>query len=133
MSNLMKTIFDSMRKNAEFRARVEASVAPLNDPILHAVDCNDKIGDVVRLAATRSKPLYIFVFNRNCVARGFSLAVGTGEQGDAPGEAPAPIHPDAPVGMVLDHAERAGELNFVLFADRPEGAAETSMSHLVMS
>lgn len=133
MSHLMKTVFDMMRADSEFRGQARDAIAHFGNPILHAVDTDDRIGDVVGLAGEKSTPIYVFVLRRNVVTHGFLLSTEKLSDGAPNGEAMAPIDPNAPVGMVLDFVASSGEMNIFISEYDPDDDLTSTASHLVLS
>lgn len=137
MSQEMKTIFDLMRTDAAFREKARKSLSHCEDPILHAVDHDTPIGEVVSMSRAKGQELYVFVLKNGGPMAGFSMAPGHAPA-DGPGtdedDAPAPIHPKAPVSMVLSYARKVQSLNFVVTEEFNEDIRnDVTTSHLVLS
>lgn len=137
MSHKMKTIFDLMRTDAAFREKARESLSHCEDPILHAVDHDTPIGDIVSMSRAKGQELYVFVLKNGGPMAGFSMSPGhapaDGEE-QSQDDAPAPIHPKAPIDMVLGFARKVQSLNFVVTEEFNEDVRnDVATSHLVLS
>lgn len=137
MSHKMKTVFDLMRTDAAFREKARENLSRCEDPILHAVEHDTPIGEIVSMSRIKGRELYVFVLKHGAPVAGFSMSPGhdplSGEEADE-GDAPAPIHPKAPVGMVLSFAQNVQSLNFVVTEEFNEDVRnDVTTSHLVLS
>lgn len=137
MSQKMKTIFDLMRTDAAFRETARESLSNCENPILHAVDHDTPIGDIVSMSRAKDQELYVFVLKHGGPIAGFSMVPGhapTDSSVQGEDDAPAPIHPKAPVEMVLSFARKVQSLNFVVTEEfNEEVRNDVTTSHLVLS
>ncbi len=103
MSNqpTMKSVFDRMRLDSDFRDEVRAAIARWKEPLLAAADWEDPVEEVASLATSHQRTLFVFVFDEGDVAAFLTIepsaAVATGTD-----EGALPIDPKAPVGMLIE-------------------------------
>ena len=103
MSNqpTMKSVFDRMRLDSDFRDEVRAAIARWKEPLLAAADWEDPVEEVASLATSHQRTLFVFVFDEGDVAAFLTIEPSTVAPSGTD-EGALPIDPKAPVGMLIE-------------------------------